>query len=872
MNRRLFAILLTILACLNVSAQDMSQKGLANTAWKVLFQDGGKAPNTIVIAFTDSCINTSVYTNNGTKAELGHFVYYLSDKKESAFDDKKVGKPSSGSWIIEKNEGMTMCEKAIPLSNNKWRLISNNGLTFDLTKITSEELASLDSQVESNDTYEMNNIMNDLCNEQNTRNIFLPYAGTLQLWLNEIPEAHFKTADKLKISGPLNGLDIDCIREMISAEDGKDAKFSNIKTLDLSRAWIVTDTIGYKGIWGNCTHKDFVDLKGKRSIIDINDSSNFTPLREELGISKITRLQNEDGDIFEIIPDSIYLEFPLTSQNTLTSEILSDMPDIESIYLPYTTNTVTYDAICNCPKLKEIHSPRIEFINPDGTISENFEGTQNFAVKYYGEKQPDINITLSLKNAGQSKSKYLITNASYSKILKKMKADEADQKFTFTVPQYSSILINSPYYYNAFIADKDGGEYIIDVANDKISGSDLNDKLNKQMKSIKESIEEINYCERERLHQTDADSIKSYNTKMQLSQKAIQDIIRTTYLDNKDSNIGIAMLNLFKDFLDKGFIQFTLAIMNERNAFDPIATNSWEYIMQNSGNNIMGQYDLADTTQMARVHVAKAGTLQSTMTDEEWKKTERLYISGSIDKNDIQWLHHITRSNDEEYQLYAIDMSKAVIAYMPDSAFFNSTNLAYISLPKTLKEVPQFGFFECRNLKSIVIPDGMERIDRASFDGCNSLKEVNIPSSVRTIGFRAFLDCNALKKVELHEGLDSIFNLAFKDCSNLKNINIPASVRFLAPKFCDFSSEQTLTISPENNYYTIVEGQIVGKTLSAKVKLGQVNPKTISTEKKQKATDNYTPVSDKVKVTYKIVTVNGKKQKKVVKVTPIKKN
>ena len=79
-------------------------------------------------------------------------------------------------------------------------------------------------------------------------------------------------------------------------------------------------------------------------------------------------------------------------------------------------------------------------------------------------------------------------------------------------------------------------------------------------------------------------------------------------------------------------------------------------------------------------------------------------------------------------------------------------------------------------VKDLVIPDGTTILKTAAFQGCESLTSVVIPSSVTEIGSFAFNDCRGLTSITLNEGLTTIWDNAFAYCTSLTEITIPSTV------------------------------------------------------------------------------------------------
>lgn len=120
------------------------------------------------------------------------------------------------------------------------------------------------------------------------------------------------------------------------------------------------------------------------------------------------------------------------------------------------------------------------------------------------------------------------------------------------------------------------------------------------------------------------------------------------------------------------------------------------------------------------------------------------------------------------------------------SAFRDCTNLAALSLPKTLKVV---GYGALKNVPAPIVLDlpNLEKIDRGLYDGgafaSSGIVEVAslgylelLPNGYNESTKGDFQDCLSLKRVSLPDTLTLIGDHAFYGCENLEEINIPESV------------------------------------------------------------------------------------------------
>lgn len=145
------------------------------------------------------------------------------------------------------------------------------------------------------------------------------------------------------------------------------------------------------------------------------------------------------------------------------------------------------------------------------------------------------------------------------------------------------------------------------------------------------------------------------------------------------------------------------------------------------------------------------------------------------------------------------------VTTLSNSAFFDCTNLAELSLPKTLKvfgacalwNVPAAMVLDLPNLESFdrglyeggvfagsgivevaslgyleLIPNGYNANTKGDFQDCLNLKRVNLPDTLTLIGNYAFYGCTNLEEINIPESVTRIGERAFYECTNLA-INDP---------------------------------------------------------------------------------------------------
>ena len=110
------------------------------------------------------------------------------------------------------------------------------------------------------------------------------------------------------------------------------------------------------------------------------------------------------------------------------------------------------------------------------------------------------------------------------------------------------------------------------------------------------------------------------------------------------------------------------------------------------------------------------------------------------------------------------------------SAAFEFTGIATITLPDGLTELGASAFGYCSNLTEIVIPKGVTLIDESTFSNCTALKKVVLPDGITVIRGGAFLGCSNLTTINFPEKLTTLYARVFKDCTKLTHITLPDDI------------------------------------------------------------------------------------------------
>lgn len=152
-----------------------------------------------------------------------------------------------------------------------------------------------------------------------------------------------------------------------------------------------------------------------------------------------------------------------------------------------------------------------------------------------------------------------------------------------------------------------------------------------------------------------------------------------------------------------------------------------------------------------------------------------LAISGPMNENDIAALKKYMTDNTNA--TLSLDLTDAILASIPDKAFYQITGLVSIKLPEGLTKIGTFFkgsvFTECTGLESVTFPSTLEEMGFNSFWGCTSLKTIDLSKTkVARIEGSLFRDCSSLTSVSFGPKTSIFCNKVFVGCSSLTTIDL----------------------------------------------------------------------------------------------------
>ena len=172
------------------------------------------------------------------------------------------------------------------------------------------------------------------------------------------------------------------------------------------------------------------------------------------------------------------------------------------------------------------------------------------------------------------------------------------------------------------------------------------------------------------------------------------------------------------------------------------------------------------------IHVETKGELENVLAGYDYANIESLKITGVLNDVDFLFIYRMMP------KLKNLDIAEVNITALPTQAFYKSTNVEHLILPKTLTTIGKEMFYRSK-LKSVVIPASVETIEAAAFMRCSKLATVTFEkgSQLKTIGgdyssyyYGVFSDCTALKSIEIPASVETIEAAAFKGCSSLATV------------------------------------------------------------------------------------------------------
>ena len=185
------------------------------------------------------------------------------------------------------------------------------------------------------------------------------------------------------------------------------------------------------------------------------------------------------------------------------------------------------------------------------------------------------------------------------------------------------------------------------------------------------------------------------------------------------------------------------------------------------------------------IHVSKAGTLSSYISEEEMFLIEELALTGELNGSDIRFIwkmagldwKYVEGAGASGYDystvptdgiLKVLDISNASIV---DGGTWYYVLVSYPPqyISTQTNSIGEYMFYGSK-LESVKLPSDVTAIEDFAFSGCSDLYYVSIPSSVTSIGKWAFWKCSSLTSLFIPGNVTSIGEWAFSGCDGLTSI------------------------------------------------------------------------------------------------------
>lgn len=849
MRRNLISILAMLLS-LSINAAGVNLKDIIGN-WKHVPEKGVVMAGEIVMNISATSISQSLYSKkNNSKSDIFFSSYYLSDVPATFWNNDMVGKAQSGSYLVRK--GNTSLSQSEISFDGEGRLVlvpynSERGVTMRFRRMSGEENDSVRNSEIGDELGIMAGYIELKNREKNVPLLEVMSPGTLAIQIGFFAaKMKAEALTMLRIGGPMNAFDLITIRHL-------DDYFPNINSLDLYQAWFVTDSLAYYSHeYENKSHGHFSGIRGLHMVKDFNKSA-LALIYDKYNGAAYDACYDRYGWLVEEKKDEAYRHFCTTIDDCVSELAFFGVPWLRRIILPMSTKEIHWQAFSYCPQLQEVNipaevktignyafagdtaltvirvaedSPLLSVLKADLHSAEPKLFTNpnpNLTIETYSNKQPEVTFTIrGRKKAG----KYPVMVSDYTKPRLIRKLDGAAEEFSFsvTVPQYSIIGFNN--LNKAVIAE--GADVYIDLTNDSLSGTPLNDKLHGYNRVLSQCEKELRNAQVELDWFANEDSIAARKARLDKVRSKLFGYISRFSLSNYDNCISAYMVKRYYDFMPHKMIKMLFMAGAPSVLRDPLLRNQWEWLRESSRTAHIDYHGYGDTRFMTSLTNVKGGELKTLQTKDEWEENTRLKIDGPLNADDISWLRELCRN----YYLQALDLSDAYIvdakgqnsAYMPDSSFAFNRWLKYIVLPKSIKVIGQECFYDCNGLEFVKMYDGVHTIGLRAFANSGSLHDFALPASLERIGREAFWQCSDIHKMILPEKVKEIGANAFGRCRNLTKLHIPAATEKISDGITYNSVNVTVTIDEANKNYKTVLNAIIGLTKEACNACGQRYP------------------------------------------------
>ena len=565
---------------------------------------------------------------------------------------------------------------------------------------------------------------------QKSKMVTLEIAGTLK---DKIGSNEKFSITHLKVSGPINTNDIQCIREMAGCYiDTNGSKYNaSLHHLDLRDA-------SYSGdgplidVYGQNGYKGYIYIYAQENAV------NPVYLFSYLDGLQTVILPNNEKEIGEHMFEGCYnlksIEIPLSVQ-AIRSYAFKDCSSLKALQLPYGITSLEEAVFANCFNLKEIKIPEsvttiknMAFVNCRSltsiTIPDNVTSIGEFAFNGCSNLK-SLYLPANLKTIG-----YAAFNCcgSLTRINAKMKEPVAIDEDTFTgldydkcellVPEGSAEAYRQAAVWSNFNNITDITVVVTDYAGLLQYMIEKNDNNYKNNITRLKVIGPINIYDIEYIREMAGCWLEESGKKTDGNLQ---------YLDLQEAKLvgSNASINVYTKGSNQGetnTVECTAKIASDGNYF----------------SNLFRKVSKLNTVIMP----------------------EYLTTTGS--------------GTFKDSPLSSITLPKN-LTYIDNNAFNGCGGLRDISIPSGVTSIGD-GAFEGCGLQHICLHDGLKSIGNYAF-AYSALTEINIPNSVEYIGENCFQGCGGLEEAVISsDQITEIPNEAFAECNALNIIKLPANL------------------------------------------------------------------------------------------------
>ncbi len=129
-------------------------------------------------------------------------------------------------------------------------------------------------------------------------------------------------------------------------------------------------------------------------------------------------------------------------------------------------------------------------------------------------------------------------------------------------------------------------------------------------------------------------------------------------------------------------------------------------------------------------------------------------------------------TGSKEYVIVPGEIEGKPVTSMGDNVFYE-TNVRFVSLPDSIREMGHHTFGGCTRLVYTYMPDSLEVLPEATFESCFRLRDPGLNDGLKKIEYTAFWGTHYMTELYLPETLEEIDDNTFVLCDYLGYIIVP---------------------------------------------------------------------------------------------------